>query len=84
MAVEQNKSEVHELKQLTKTQVDKAQQLIDLKHPLYNIKIWQALPYLEPMKKCIPKWCPRTSTESIENVWEEWLNTTESNANESI
>ena len=62
-------AQIQELTHLTDDQVDKALELVKLKHPLSEIRLWQALPYLKPFRRCIPKWCFRMEhDESKENV----------------
>ena len=51
--------EKRELTTLSRTDMDRAQELIDREHPLKNTLIWVILPFLKPIKnwlcKCIPK-----------------------------
>ena len=39
-------SQIQEMTHLSTDQVDKALELVKLKHPLKEIRLWQALPYL--------------------------------------
>ena len=62
-------SQIQEMTHLSTDQVDKALELVKLKHPLKEIRLWQALPYLQPFRRCIPKWCFKMQhDESKENV----------------
>jgi len=42
-----------DLENLSETEIDEAEKMLDMRQPLRNIPIWKTLPYLKPIKKCL-------------------------------
>ena len=48
-----------DLNTLSRVEMDRAQELIDMEHPLQNSLIWVILPFLKPIKRWLPKCIPK-------------------------
>ena len=48
-----------ELNTLSRVEMDRAQELVDMEHPLRNSLIWVILPFLKPIKGWLPKCIPK-------------------------
>ena len=53
------------LQKLNQEQIDFGILLVQQHHPLTDTMLWITLPYLQPIKKFIPSWVPRT-TERVQ------------------
>lgn len=60
-----------ELQNLTETERNAVQRLIDEDHPLQDILVWVALPCLKPCRRHLPKFIPKQSQEDATEDFEE-------------
>lgn len=60
-----------ELQNLTETERNAVQRLIDEDHPLQDILVWVALPCLKPCRRHLPKCIPKQSQEDATEDFEE-------------